>query len=729
MAEVDKTLYIYPNRIYWLPVAVEVPSRVVSVHIKIGEHKPSEDDDSDPLKRVNEFNKSFMKICIYTKERFTFHPVFRKWLVAKDPKPNSTITFDVDQWPGGFEVSKPQLFYVGMVSSQPQELVLGEDNLWQESNFTFVLEPYPSSVESTEIKLPPARVPMPEHTIKPSKPLAWFTVLTVRYGKKFCLNYISDEAPHHEGEVYVRPLTAPNTMPTAKGSMPSTFQTGMLNNIFDRANTLTSCPDRSFKFDSRIKRAIEANTAAEMGKLDEVLYSHFEKKVDPGWVVRDLKPQDLLSVDLLVSSPPPFAKGQWGIDVLRKCMNEIYMKQPEAMDHFREKLGKANEFGDRLAVDELYDWFLRHFGLGFTRDTMPLTVQLLAEEDSRAHILRSLQRDQHQRDLEEQEAELEYEAEMRSGSVVGLGLVGKRGPHLDARGKRGGLSDQVPQHPSRLKKLMAPVAIYEGGNGRHGRRRMSKVRNAREIFRIMRRTAKQFTSRTAMVHKDLLQCALRDLKVNSPLLVTLNLSCESVLPQHIPILGEALRPNTTLKELDLSNNRIGNTGACELVKHLDRNGDEKKEKRPTLKTLCMNACDIGCKGAAFLIRCERYQVQYSVMVLILLLYSLLLYSYCYCTHTATVLAATVLAATVLTAAVLTATVLILLLYSYCYCTHFTHYTHYTHCTHYNTHYTHCTHYNTHCTHCTHYNTHCTHYNTHYTHCVLPVLTIGAAVAG
>jgi hypothetical protein len=66
---------------------------------------------------------------------------------------------------------------------------------------------------------------------------------------------------------------------------------------------------------------------------------------------------------------------------------------------------------------------------------------------------------------------------------------------------------------------------------------MSKVRNAREIFRIMRRTAKQFTSRTPMVHRDLLGCAMRDLKVNSPLLVTLKLCSENMLPEHIPVLG------------------------------------------------------------------------------------------------------------------------------------------------------------------------------------------------
>jgi Ran GTPase-activating protein (RanGAP) involved in mRNA processing and transport len=67
-----------------------------------------------------------------------------------------------------------------------------------------------------------------------------------------------------------------------------------------------------------------------------------------------------------------------------------------------------------------------------------------------------------------------------------------------------------------------------------------------------------------------------------------------------------LRPNTTLKELDLSNNRLGNEGAIELVKHLDMNGDAKKETKPTLRELQVNGCDIGCKGAAFLVRCERY---------------------------------------------------------------------------------------------------------------------------
>jgi hypothetical protein len=464
MVRADKTLYIFPNRIYWMPIAVEVPSRVVSVNIALGEVKPKEGDDSDPRKRVDEFNKSFIKICIYTKEKFTFNPVFQKWLNYKDPQANSVISFDVNQWKGGFEVQKPQLFYIGMVSSQPQEIVLGNDNTWMESNFTFVLEPYPSSVISTVIKLPPARIPLPDVEIKPYKPLCWMTLFTVSYGKKFCLNFMSDEVQHHSGEMYVRPLTVPGTMPGKGGSMPSTFQKGMLDNIFDRSHTLTKCPDKSFKYDSRIIRKMDADSAAEMGKLDEVLYSHFDKRVDPKWDLRNLSAQSLLDLDLLVSKPPPFAKGQWGIDVLKKCMNKIYENQPAAMNHFKEKLANANANG-RDAVDDLYEWFVRHFGLSFTRETMPLTVQLLVDMDSRAQILRSLQRDQHEFDLEVEDAEHEAE-ESRHSVAHGLGLVGKRGPHLNAQGKRGQLTDHVPQKPSQLKKLLAPVAIYEGGNGR-----------------------------------------------------------------------------------------------------------------------------------------------------------------------------------------------------------------------------------------------------------------------
>ena len=90
---------------------------------------------------------------------------------------------------------------------------------------------------------------------------------------------------------------------------------------------------------------------------------------------------------------------------------------------------------------------------------------------------------------------------------------------------------------------MPPVAIFEAptsGPKRFGRRRMSAVRNARQIFKIMRRTAKQLATWTNLVSKDLIEGALVGGSVNSPLLITLNLNGAGLKVHDMTRLGAAL---------------------------------------------------------------------------------------------------------------------------------------------------------------------------------------------
>ena len=185
----------------------------------------------------------------------------------------------------------------------------------------------------------------------------------------------------------------------------------------------------------------------------------------------------------------------------------------------------------------------------------------------------------------------------------------RRGVHIYNDGTRHSLTHDLPQEPSRITRLQPAVHTLDmsaaGGVGGHpgkGRKDMTGIYRARETFRLLYRELTQFRTRQSSERSasgSAFARAVRALRADAPLLVTLCLEGQRLGPDHAVAIMNALRENTTLRELDLSGNVLGNDGVHKLADGLAT--VRARSCRLALDTLKLARNQIGCVGACYIL--------------------------------------------------------------------------------------------------------------------------------